>query len=361
MAIQKVTNIAIDSGAVTGGSLLDGTIQTADIADGAITSAKFAASVAPALSGGSINNTPIGQAVAAAGTFTALGITQTVGLNNVTATGTWTNLGTVTTVDINGGTADAVTIGASSAAAGTFTSITGQTLLISGTTPKITLSDSATPSLNIISADNATGTIEIRADDGNSLGSSSITQYIDGGIITTTNGTGQQTTGAITATGAVSGLTVKVNGNILSATAGTATITVPNATTSLVGHDLAQTLTNKTLQGAVISAEVTNTAASALQVAVGTTAERPVGAAGKIRYNTTSEQYEGYNGASSSWTTIGGGATGGINNPVFYENDKQVTVDYTVNSSKNAMSAGPIEVAIGVTVVVPAGSEWTVV
>jgi hypothetical protein len=361
MAIQKVTNIAIDTGAVTGGSLLDGTIQTADIADGAITSAKFAAGVAPAISGGTINGATIGQTTAAAGTFTVLGITQTVNLNNVTTNGTWVNLGAVTTVDINGGTADGVVIGGSSAAAGTFTDITGQTLLISGTTPTITLSDSATPSLNIISTDNATGTIEIRADNTNILGSSSITQHIDGGLITTTNGTGQQTTGNITATGFVSGATVKVNGNILSATAGTATITVPNATTTLVGHDQIQTLTNKTLQGAVISAEVTNTAVSALQVAVGTTAERPVGAAGKIRYNTTSQQYEGYNGASSSWTTIGGGATGGINNPVFYENDKQVTVDYTVSASKNAMSAGPIEVVSGVTVVVPEGSEWTVV
>lgn len=36
---------------------------------------------------------------------------------------TWSNLGTVTTVDINGGTADAVVIGGSSAAAGSFTTL----------------------------------------------------------------------------------------------------------------------------------------------------------------------------------------------------------------------------------------------
>jgi len=45
--------------------------------------------------------------------------------NAVTITGTWTNLGTVTTVDINGGTVDGVVIGGASAAAGTFTTISG--------------------------------------------------------------------------------------------------------------------------------------------------------------------------------------------------------------------------------------------
>ena len=44
--------------------------------------------------------------------------------NAVTITGTWTNLGTVTTVDVNGGTGDAFIIGGSSAAAGTFTTLT---------------------------------------------------------------------------------------------------------------------------------------------------------------------------------------------------------------------------------------------
>ena len=57
----------------------------------------------------------------------------------------------------------------------------------------------------------------------------------------------------------------------------------------------------------------------------------------------------------------GGGATGGGSNEVFYENDTNVTVDYTITSGKNAMSAGPITVDTGVTVTVPTGSEWTVV
>jgi len=50
----------------------------------------------------------------------------------VTITGTWTNLGTVTTVDVNGGTLDGVIVGGASAAAGTFTTLNGDTLYIAG-------------------------------------------------------------------------------------------------------------------------------------------------------------------------------------------------------------------------------------
>lgn len=62
------------------------------------------------------------------------------------------------------------------------------------------------------------------------------------------------------------------------------------------------------------------------------------------------------------WGAISGnGATGGLGNPVFYENDQTVTADYTITTGKNAMSAGPITVNTGVTVTVPTGSNWIIV
>lgn len=54
-------------------------------------------------------------------------------------------------------------------------------------------------------------------------------------------------------------------------------------------------------------------------------------------------------------------ATGGGSNTAFFENDTNVTTDYTITTGKNAMSAGPITVDNGVTVTVPVGSEWSIV
>ena len=52
---------------------------------------------------------------------------------------------------------------------------------------------------------------------------------------------------------------------------------------------------------------------------------------------------------------------GGGNDLVFFENDQEVTVDYTITTSKNAMSAGPIGIATGITVTIPSGSTWSIV
>jgi hypothetical protein len=46
--------------------------------------------------------------------------------------------------------------------------------------------------------------------------------------------------------------------------------------------------------------------------------------------------------------------------PGLVENDITITANYTITSGKNAMSAGPITIATGVTVTVPTGSTWTI-
>ena len=61
------------------------------------------------------------------------------------------------------------------------------------------------------------------------------------------------------------------------------------------------------------------------------------------------------------WTQIGGGATGTGGNQVFVLNDQNVTANYTVPTSKNASSAGPITINDGVTVTVSTGSTWVIV
>ena len=63
-----------------------------------------------------------------------------------------------------------------------------------------------------------------------------------------------------------------------------------------------------------------------------------------IRYNTTFGQYEGFDTNTSSWSSIGGGATGSSGNQVFYENDQSVTASYTIPTNKNASTTGPMTV-----------------
>lgn len=97
----------------------------------------------------------------------------------------------------------------------------------------------------------------------------------------------------------------------------------------------------------------------AIRAPTGTTAERPApGVVGYLRFNTTLNSFEGYNG--TSWGSIGGGATGGGTDQMFYLNGQTVTTNYSIPSGQNAGTFGPISVASGVTVTVPSGSTWTV-
>jgi len=144
------------------------------------------------------------------------------------------------------------------------------------------------------------------------------------------------------------------------------------------------------------------TSTGAVTIPVGTTAERPTGAVGKIRWNSSLNQYEGYDG--TNWTLLGGavitndtstatnlyptfaGVTSGNVSTLFTGNAKLlykpstgelqssalvasngivvnsalVTANYTIPTGSNAMSAGPIAVDTGVSVTVPSGSRWVV-
>lgn len=103
----------------------------------------------------------------------------------------------------------------------------------------------------------------------------------------------------------------------------------------------------------------TAAATGAWQVPTGTTAQRPTPATAMIRFNSDQTSFEGYNG--TAWTTVGGGAVGGAADRVFVETNQTVTANYTVTSTFNAMSAGPVSINSGVTVTLPTGSTWSIV
>jgi hypothetical protein len=60
------------------------------------------------------------------------------------------------------------------------------------------------------------------------------------------------------------------------------------------------------------------------------------------------------------WGSVGGGATGGGGNDVFYENSQIITNNYTITTAKSAMSTGPITINSSIIVTVPSGSRWVI-
>ena len=144
------------------------------------------------------------------------------------------------------------------------------------------------------------------------------------------------------------------------------------------------------------------TSTGAVLLAKGTTAQQPAGVAGYLRFNTDTNQFEGYNG--SGWASVGGaaisndtttstnvyplfaGATSGNATTIYtgdakllYKpstgeftssvltagngivvNSQSVATSYTIAAGYSGTSAGPITIASGQTVTVSSGSRWVV-
>jgi hypothetical protein len=99
-----------------------------------------------------------------------------------------------------------------------------------------------------------------------------------------------------------------------------------------------------------------NTAVSWFDLPAGGNSDRGSPTQGAVRYNTDTPGFEGYTGAA--WGSLGGGNT---TTKGMWENANSITVDYTIGTNNNAVSAGPITVASGIVVTVPPGSVWTIV
>ena len=114
------------------------------------------------------------------------------------------------------------------------------------------------------------------------------------------------------------------------------------------------------LSEATFTGDVVHNYTTALQIPVGTTAQRPGSPSkGDFRFNDTTSSAEIYNG--SEFTAVGGGAgaTGGGNDEVFFESDQNVTTSYTLTANKNAHTVSPI-INSGVTVTVPSGATLVI-
>lgn len=157
--------------------------------------------------------------------------------------------------------------------------------------------------------------------------------------------------------------------------------------------------------GFTASSDSSFTSTGALTISKGTTGQQPGSpVVGMMRYNTTTNQFEGYSGSSPAWKSIGGSAlsndTATTSNlyPVFASattgtaenlytsnakylykpstgelqasqlvatnglvvNAATVNANYTIDTGYNAESVGPMTVASGVTVTVSSGQRWVV-
>jgi len=106
-----------------------------------------------------------------------------------------------------------------------------------------------------------------------------------------------------------------------------------------------------------------NTNADDIDAAVGmtivTSSTRPASPwAGQIIFETDTELSFVWDG--SVWKASGGGG-GNVADDCIQPNFNTISSDYTFDTGYNGVSAGPITIADGFTVTVPAGSAWSVV
>jgi hypothetical protein len=160
--------------------------------------------------------------------------------------------------------------------------------------------------------------------------------------------------------------------------------------------------TNLSIGSLTASADSTFNSTGAVQISAGTTGQRPTGAVGKIRWNSTLSQYEGYDG--TNWTLLGGAVvsndtstasnlyptfvsvtTGNVstvytgNAKLLYKpstgelqasemvasnglfvNATSIAASYTIASGYNAQSVGPVTIASGQSVTITSGQRWLV-
>jgi len=154
--------------------------------------------------------------------------------------------------------------------------------------------------------------------------------------------------------------------------------------------------------GFTASSDSSFTSTGALTISKGTTGQRPTAVSGMLRFNTTTTEFEGYNG--TTWASVGGAAlsndtstasnvyplfaaaTSGTASTLYTSNAKflykpstgelqaseviasnglllnatTVAASYTIGTGYNAMSVGPVTVASGQSVTVSSGQRWLV-
>ena len=198
------------------------------------------------------------------------------------------------------------------------------------------------------------------------------------------------------------GAVVLFNGALGTPSSGTVTNLTGTASININGTVGATTTNTGAFTTLTASANSTFSSTGALTISKGTTGERPSPVSGMLRFNTTTTEFEGYNG--TAWASVGGAAlsndtstatdvyplfanaTTGTASTLFTGNafllykpstgelkarvpvasngivviSQTVATSYTIAAGFSGMSAGPITVASGQAVTVSSGSRWVI-
>ena len=201
------------------------------------------------------------------------------------------------------------------------------------------------------------------------------------------------------ATGSIGGSTTQVQFNSSGSLAGSANFTWS-------GTSLAVTGTVAVTGALTATLDSTFSSTGALLISKGTTGQQPGSpVTGMLRYNTTTNQFEGYSGSSAAWNPVGGASlsndtstasnlyplfasatsgtattlytgnakllykpsTGELTSSVvtagngIFVNSQTVATSYTIAAGYSGVSSGPVSIASGQAVTVSSGSRWVVV
>jgi len=227
---------------------------------------------------------------------------------------------------------------------------------------------------------------------------------------TTTNMAGALTYGGVTLSNSVTGtgsMVLATSPTLVTPALGTpssgvVTNLTGTASININGTVGATTATTGAFTTLTASADSTFSSTGALTISKGTTGQRPTPVSGMLRFNTTTFEFEGYNG--TAWASVGGAAlsndtstatdvfplfanaTTGTASTLFtgnasllYKpstgefkarvpvasngivvNSQTVATSYTIAAGFSAMSAGPITLSGGAVVTLSSGSRWVV-
>ena len=140
-----------------------------------------------------------------------------------------------------------------------------------------------------------------------------------------------------------------------------------SATYNTLGNITLDNLGHVVAANPVMTGDVSMNSTGFLKIPVGNASQQPgqsgapAAAAGQFRYNSTTQQFEGY---TTSWGAIGGGggATGGGTEAIFHENENQMDQNYTIGDGTSNINAGVFgPLTINATLTIPAGSVVSIV